>query len=492
MRRHPGDDLVDVELIEDDLDPSVGDPMSRLAQRWARGSAHLSGRRTSIAARALACAAVIGLVAVVAQGGAAAAERARLAAVTGLAVSLAGPLHEVWAAPGPDTVVGFVDDLVVSQDQSGTHVSALRQTDGEVIWEADPGGVCSLETGGRDIASWQFIGLAARTSGDTWLVCRDGGQGVATPAAPVTTHVEVLDVRTGLVTAWTTLPGGDRGVMITGRDVVVAGLDAESHLIASRWSWREGTDLWEYRSATVIAPTAISDGASLSMSPGLLVVSGAPSLALDLDTGTEVDAASAGPVGEWRLQGPALPGGASARTFADGSGWHYEVLETDGSIRFAGEGYAFPITTSDRWANDLLVVLDAATNGLLALDARTGAELWRIASTDGFGIPVAVADHVVLLSDGIGLRAIDAGDGAELWQRTSASGGFAVGVVTDGSAWLSLETADGKDWLVARGVRDGLERWREAAPEGSDGLAGVTLDGTVLVHTGMGIVALRP
>jgi outer membrane protein assembly factor BamB len=56
---------------------------------------------------------------------------------------------------------------------------------------------------------------------------------------------------------------------------------------------------------------------------------------------------------------------------------------------------------------------------VVAIDARTGAELWR--STGGDVFALAVLDGTVLVGRGDGtLTAVDAATGASRWQQTVA------------------------------------------------------------------------
>ncbi|NTW39245.1 MAG: PQQ-binding-like beta-propeller repeat protein [Cellulomonadaceae bacterium] len=489
MRRSQGGDLVEVELVEDDLDVPVREPAGWLPERWVVWLAGRGGRG-SLLVRAASCVAVVGLTVAVAQGGAAAADSARLAAVPGLAASLDAPLHEAWTAD-VRAVLGVAGDRIFTQD-GGTGLVALRESDGEVLWKADTrGGFCALQTGDPELDGWQFIGRPAPATADVSVVCQGTVATLADDGAAgaTSTQVDVYDAATGAVTASATLVGGDQSVMITGPDVVVVGTDAEHRVAVTRWSWREGRTLWEYRSAAPVTALASDEGPALRMSPDLLEFASEPPLAIDLSTGTEVDPESPGIANEWHLQGPELADGATVSTVVADGGARYEVVEADGSVRFGGDGYVFPLVVHDP-ADGVFVVLDNATSGLIGVDARTGAERWRLGSSTG--MPVAVVDGTLLVSNGLALLAVDAQHGTELWRRVGQVTEYTGNPVTDGRSWLALETTAEGPWLVALGVRDGSERWRVAAPEGALALAGVSPDGTVLVQTTSSIVALRP
>jgi outer membrane protein assembly factor BamB len=133
---------------------------------------------------------------------------------------------------------------------------------------------------------------------------------------------------------------------------------------------------------------------------------------------------------------------------------------------------------------------------LIALDARTGEEVWRATGDGAFAGAPAASDGIVVAADPASVRAFDAATGAQRWQRDVASdaprleiaGGVVYVGTTDGAVrGLDLQTgADRWSWqgdrsldvrvdLVADGVvyanpndgrllaidtSDGSERWR--------------------------------
>ena len=101
----------------------------------------------------------------------------------------------------------------------------------------------------------------------------------------------------------------------------------------------------------------------------------------------------------------------------------------------------------------------------------------------------------VYASSGRGLVAIDARTGEELWRTPAPEGRAMGGLVTDGRHLLSSQQGpdeSGGVWteevsdvgeLAAYGLDDGVEDWRVDLP---DGVAGVWSTGSTLVGWGEG------
>ncbi len=122
------------------------------------------------------------------------------------------------------------------------------------------------------------------------------------------------------------------------------------------------------------------------------------------------------------------------------------TLATDGMLLFVSSVDTQPIPTGGK--------------PLLALDARTGADVWRYA-TAGHSLSVAALAHGVAYftsSDSV-LHAIDAASGQARWQVRHASWGPDAP-----AADSSLVYAGGRgDALVAYAIGDGAEQWRFSA-----------------------------
>lgn len=158
------------------------------------------------------------------------------------------------------------------------------------------------------------------------------------------------------------------------------------------------------------------------------------------------------------------------------------VWSTDIGQGASGDG---AITSTPVVAQGRVFTLDAAS-GVAAVNASTGASLWRAslappgeAGADGFGGGLAVDDGRVFAATGFGeVVALSAQDGTELWrQRLGAPIRAApaveagrVFVVTRDSAGFALDAATGAiRWRVV-GARGGAGALGGAAPAAAGGL----------------------
>ena len=133
---------------------------------------------------------------------------------------------------------------------------------------------------------------------------------------------------------------------------------------------------------------------------------------------------------------------------------------------------------------------------LVALRARDGVPLWRLATAAGMAEPVAVADGVLIVSDGetstlVGLRA---SDGATLWHscHSAALVGSSAGMFMDVAPSAGvLYVIDNGDVSALR-IADGLTLWQTPVQSGLVGSLPV-VDGTsVYVAASNGsVVALQ-
>jgi outer membrane protein assembly factor BamB len=98
------------------------------------------------------------------------------------------------------------------------------------------------------------------------------------------------------------------------------------------------------------------------------------------------------------------------------------------------------------------------TPGPVALDATTGAELWRNDENLGDAVPGAVSDGVLLVGgQDDPTTALDAATGELLWTQKGSTAYDDVWAVGDGGVFV-VDTAAAE--LVAYGLIDGTERWR--------------------------------
>lgn len=121
-------------------------------------------------------------------------------------------------------------------------------------------------------------------------------------------------------------------------------------------------------------------------------------------------------------------------------------------------------------AGDVVVGTDEATGDLLALDAGTGDERWRL---PGFSLPQQgegstgtaseTSDLVVVLAAG-GVGVVDPSSGALRWSRTAADLGAAEGVALVGASGAAV-VLGADDALVGLDPGDGSLRWTVAHEE---------------------------
>lgn len=127
-----------------------------------------------------------------------------------------------------------------------------------------------------------------------------------------------------------------------------------------------------------------------------------------------------------------------------------------------------------------------------ALDAGSGAEVWRPADHEGLGEGVAVRDGRLYAASGRTVAAFDAADGTVRWTFEGEGEAFRSPAVADGTAYVrSIPTEHGRSSVVALDAATGEPRWRAdlGACNGPPAAVGSDL---VYVPTGNGTVeALR-
>lgn len=105
------------------------------------------------------------------------------------------------------------------------------------------------------------------------------------------------------------------------------------------------------------------------------------------------------------------------------------------------------------------IVSGTGAGTLVAVDVRTGEELWT-ARARGAGALVQV-DGVVVAGGASYVWATDLRDGSRLWEHE----GGAVGMmpITDGTWVVLTDVVGGELHLVTREIRTGVEGWRVPA-----------------------------
>lgn len=459
----------EVELVEDDdrdggtPPPSPDDPAEVASgdpgrRGWSRR------RRLAVGAGLLA---VLVAAAGVAQLGVTARERARLAAVAALPdvlPRLEGPPQVLWTdddgfAPAARTAGGL---LVGTVGGDGLRVRAVEAATGTVVWEVEL-------LAATDRVEAADGSVARHASGYCWSDGRDADvvlcaaddattlfdEGERTDL-PATVHrVLLLDARDGSVVtdlSDTAPTFSARSFAVHGDLVLVSGLeDGRAQLAALR---RDGTVAWRRSvpatpgpEAAVVGALPLGDGVAFWTSTRLHVLGalGTTLRTVELDGEGWVDRVAPDTVvaitGAWSGNGTSTVVRPDGPVTYDGR-W-VRLTVDDGSAPLAaltartGEVHAYARDGTRLWSASApearqAVVLDgrvhlATSVGVVTLDARTGAELWRTSSlwpdtpvlTDGEHLLV-VAGPERVEDGGLFLVGLDRADGSELWRSTTA------------------------------------------------------------------------
>lgn len=196
----------------------------------------------------------------------------------------------------------------------------------------------------------------------------------------------------------------------------------------------------------------------------------------------------------WRVDGlsfdtrpPAVAGDA---VYA--SGYHYEDDPSDDRVAVV----AVDLSTGERrWRVEVVPSSFCVADGQVllgepvrALDAASGAELWRPGDHEALGQGVAVRDGRLYAPSGRTVAAFDAADGTVLWTFAGEREAFRAPAVADGTVYLtSIPTEHGRSSVVALDAATGDRRWRAdlGACQGAAPAVGSDL---VYVPTGHGTV----
>lgn len=495
--------MLEVVLADDD-EPGTGPDRPRPAA--GGGSAaprrHDHGRRGPGRRVALIGAAVVVALAAAAllDDGRASERTERLAAVPGLLAPLEGPPRVLWRGPGGDAAtVAVGHGLVVATARppmSGHVLVAVDAATGAERWRAplpevsdDRDRECVVMDTARSPAAAAAPSPppprdgARPTRPATHVVCRlvseraalaDGAQGFAA------SRLVVFDARTGSRVADRPLDSRFSSLAVAGPHLLLVEVRADGHGTVLREYPVTGSVLWTARTSRPLPDLADGVPAPVaSVRHGVVAVDGPAGWALTL----------AGFVlGEWYPQGPALPAGVrravDLSVLADG-----RLLVTDATAgrlggsagrvvtptgrpgrRAAGDDVAFagrvltPVV-DDGSASDVLLTVPVGAGQVVALDARSGAELWRAGTRAGSR--ALVLDGRLVVQDGRGVRALDVRTGAVRWVGPPGVVPSGPDLLSDGEVVVVPVIERGRGpVLVALGLADGRERWRLDGPRG--------------------------
>lgn len=475
----PSDDgRVVVELVEDDggLGSATAPPSG--GARTGVGARRRWGRRARWwGAVTLVALAAVGVVATVADRREEADRRARLAALPWVLPPLGAPLVETWRADALELVAVTSDVVVV---RSGEGLSGLDPGSGAPVWNA--------ELGREESCEWTGAGpFAPRDPGEreAVILCRStdfGDDGV--PALVLRS----LDGRSGRVLDTVASPFGSVLTAPSPSDVVLLSLGLDGALAVERRDLRSGTTVWRHEERA--RPEDVLGGSlSARVTATTVVVGGQAPLVLDLATGAESAdrddrspetrrPLAAGAAVVWALD-PAHPGGFS------------RVEAEDSRELFSFEGVpVLPVWQDGRGAAFCARLWSGADGPgkLVALDARTGEQLWSSADS-GAAQALLQLDGRLLRTSGDAVL-LDVRSGRTIWRHPVDPAIHVASPVTDGDVVVLPVRTDGLE-LVAVSLDTGGERWRMAAPEGLHALGSTAASGLVLAVTDTAVVAYR-
>lgn len=502
------ENVADVELIEADDDAT------------APGDHDRPGRRRDlwwVGVGVLTVLVLAGAAANVAEARQEAARRAALAQIPWLMPRIDGPLQEAWRAPGRALVAETSGLIITQASYDGGALVAVDESSGEVAWEYPAQDDESCSVVGEDGAGAD-VSVDGLTAADAQMILcgtRDWLAGPGLPDAGLAWTVRGLDVQTGEVLSDVQGEGRLRTAETIDRDVVVAAVQPDGSVFASRTVLRGGASVWTYQGAPGQVDDASFVAAWLAAGGTLRVeglVNGA-SIVLSSGTGEEAPDASAEVQETYFTVAPSaeLPdGGRVETTLGDGggSGVGGRVVDMDGTTRFEFDGAPwldaqlnyFGVTgvPTDGSAPDVLVVQeDIGSLGgpvrLVGLDVATGEELWALDfEHDGYLSSQVLfqIDGQVLAKDSRTAWMIDVRTGQKLWELDADQHAELGWGLTDGYVALVLMRRDGEGWLAGLDLRTGREKWSVLAPEGAQYL--VTADsGLILMQTDTEFIAYR-
>lgn len=150
-------------------------------------------------------------------------------------------------------------------------------------------------------------------------------------------------------------------------------------------------------------------------------------------------------------------------------------------LKATGDGIGGAVAVTDGVA-----YVSTTDDGLLALDAKGGQEIWRYDPGSGLVTAPAAAYGQIYISDQGSLYAVDAQTGKEKWRHQGSGGLYSDPVIADGIVYFTTTTGDQgvlfggqpTGYLHAVDVQSGQELW-EFSVTGITSRAPAVSDGTV-------------
>ena len=507
--RH-GHEMIEVVLEEEDDDERVDLPRGpslrdRLRAWWSMRPAGLR----SGTARFGAVVGALSLVAVVAHQGAGAADEAavsaRIAATSGLSVSLSAPLHEVWhldeAWPQ-----GWMGEDVLVHDQATGSLVRLDPGTGEARWSAAVDGWCTSSLDGPAQTMW-FTPQLPELVGER-LACEVFDR---TAAAGQAYRAVLVSAADGAVVPGPALDGSPMGMTLVEGDIVLLSSAVDGRLLALRWSPDSERTVWSHTSTEAVLDGG--QGYGIGWGPGYVQVDGSRTVILDLTTGQEIASLE-------EATGTDGAGGATqgAVTLSDGSTVHMSSSPDAALVRTAADGTPRPdfpgwpvVPGSDDGSAGALAFAVLSDGSLAAVDLDTSRTRWTTGADDGtqglnfyqdggFSQVIGVLGGRVVLAGTSTIAVLDASTGEGLWSQHRPMDQWGGTAVSDGRvlAYVQGSVPEGTGLsgvmeLTAVDLGTGDVVARTPLDTGAVGLLGAAPDGTVLLMSDdRGLVGLRP
>lgn len=405
----------------------------------------------------------VAVVVSVSQQRQAADRRADLDALGWVLPSLDGPLEPAWTGQAGWTVAAADGVLVLADDEGQGGLRGVDARTGQVVWERGEGEGCAAVSAGTEGAtgSTGSVGAVPPATPVRLVVCVPAANYArGLPVAGSSTPVVAVDPVTGVVVDTLDLPGSFLLQQGVDQDVVVAYVLADGALGAVRWAPAEGRVAWTFTGEPGMLPDGVFGPWAHRVADGVLTLQAVDVAALDLSTGQAVPADD-----DVLLQRHGLPDGAVVwRYDDDGVALDVRLVAADGTTRASLPGVPWLADREDGSTPQVLVVQPAASEGLVGLDAATGAELWRLPGEFWGRSPLHV-DGLSVAMGPSGITVVATDDGGVAWSRRAAV--TAPVALTDGRLLLVPVTIRGAGHLVALELATGVEVWRVAAPAGA-------------------------
>ncbi|EYR63478.1 hypothetical protein N866_20300, partial [Actinotalea ferrariae CF5-4] len=423
-------------------------------------------------------------------------QQAVVAAALEASPGLLRPVHaapsELWHLPGTWVAgTGERDVLVATPDGL---LQGVEPETGRVRWGVDgppPGGSSWCTVLHRTPDGTGITRTATGTRPAALALCEEGTWAAGLDGSRIRlTLARTLDPATGAVLAERALGGGLLVSDVVDGDLLHASADQAGFVSVARWDPWTGEPRWAFRSDRRITDRR-SNGVQVHHGAGTLSFVGSSTLTLDLGSGRQVDRPGDTPPADAVVG--YLADGAAVLAGARDGGTTTRVLAPDGTLRYTTEGA--PLLPSLRVGSAAGVLLVRATDGgVRAVEAATGAPLWR-ERPSGRGPDraadlsvLAEVDATVVLTDAVEAWGVDLRTGRPAWRHALADVAR-LQPLTDGAV-VVLPVQDGtpSGSLLAVEVRSGAELWRTPLAPGTKGVR--PAHGLLLVESEDGITAL--